>query len=129
MSFTVSVANPQVVTASVTGIQLHLVAGKTGTTTLTLKATDFDGLSVQTTLQVTVALVPQVTNISQDVQGTHVAFKGAPNTTYEIEAIDDMAGSAWQVLNAGIVSAADGTFVVDDQPPGGARYYRARQLP
>ncbi len=129
MSFSVSVANPQVATASVQGVNLHLVAGTTGTTTLTLKATDFDGLFVQTTLQVTVAIVPQLLSITQDVQGTHVTFRGMPNTTYEIDSIDDMSGSSWQVLNAGLVSAADGTIVFVDQPPGGARFYRARQLP
>jgi cyclophilin family peptidyl-prolyl cis-trans isomerase len=129
ITFTATPADPQVVSASVQGLTLHLVASHSGTTTLTLKATDFNGLSVQTTMQVTVAIVPRLLSITQDVQGTHVTFQGMSNTTYEIDSIDDMSGSSWQVLNAGLVSAADGTFVVVDQPPGGARFYRARQLP
>ncbi len=129
MRFSATAADASVVSPVIQGLTLTLLAGRTGSTSVTLTATDFNGLSTQTSVQVSVTNPPRLVSVEHGPLDTLVTFLGSPNTAYAIEYLDDLSGSPWQTLQSSLLAAGDGSLLVTDQPPGGRRFYRARQLP
>ncbi len=130
MTFTASAADPSIANPVVQGLNVVVVAGHTGSTTITLTAQDFNVLSTQTSFQVSVLNPPTLVSIERAPGATSIVFRGEPNTPYAVEFCDSLPAPAWQPLAGGAVtSGRSGSFTVSDQSAGARRFYRARQVP
>lgn len=128
ITFTAVPTTPSIAACTIQGLTLKVQGLQIGTTSVTLKATDYNGLAAQTTFLVTVGVPANLVSLTHTASQTVVSFKGFPNTTYAIDASDGLPVTNWQVLNGNITSGGDGSFSFTDHPAGAFRIYRARQL-